>query len=411
MSRANSFWKGIDPAALIKKYGSPLYVYNEAILRERCREIKNFVDYPNFRVYYSVKANTNIALLKITRQEGLMADALSMGEVFINLKAGFKPSEIFFVGNSIDDDEMRYVIKNKILISVDSVSQLERYGRLNPGGKIALRFNPGVGAGFHKKTTTGGFETKFGINAEYIPEVKEIIKKYNLSLVGINQHIGSGFSDPASYVKSIENILRIAQKFKGLKFIDFGGGFKIPYKKQEGEARFDLGTLGKKLSKVMREFAKSYDPNIAFYIEPGRYVVAECGRVIGKVNCVKQNGPNKYARTDIGFNVLVRPCMYDAHHDIEIFRGGKELKSSKKERVIVTGNICESGDILTPGGRMMPQILEEDVVALADAGAYGFSMSSEYNSRGRAAEVLIKENGRVKLIRKRETLKDLLRGQ
>jgi diaminopimelate decarboxylase len=409
ISDAVNFYRGNDPAKLVKEYGSPLYVYNESILRERCRELKALVDYPHFFVNYSVKANSSLAILKIAREEGLLADALSPGEMFLNLKAGFKPEEIFFVSNNAGDEELRFAIERNILISVDSLSQLERYGKLNPGGKVAVRFNPGVGAGHHQKVVTGGSGTKFGVNAEYIADVKALLEKYNLKLAGINQHIGSLFMTGEPYVDGVKNLLEIAKQFQGLEFIDIGGGFGIPYHKQDGEARLDLKALGEKLSPILNDFAAEYGGNIAFKIEPGRYIPAECGVLLGKVNAVKHNGPKKFIGTDIGFNVLMRPVLYDAHHDIEVYRSSS-IPSEKDETVTIVGNICESGDILA-ADRLLPEIHEDDVIGVLDAGAYGYAMGSIYNSRPRPAEIMIKEDGSVVVIRKRETLEQLLANQ
>ena len=404
-----NFYEGNNPVELIKKYGSPLYIYNERILREKCRDLKNLVEYPHFFVNYSVKANANLALLKIVREEGLLADALSIGEMFLDLKAGWKSNEIFFVSNNVSNDEMLYAIEKNILVGVDSLAQLTQYGKLNHGGKVAVRFNPGIGAGHHQKVTTGGNQTKFGINAEYIPELKEILKKYELKLVGINQHIGSLFMTGDPYIVGVNKLLEIANQFQDLEFIDLGGGFGIPYHKQTGESRLDLKTLGEKLSLALNGFTKAYGKEITFKIEPGRYVVAECGILLGKVTAVKFNGPKKFAGTDIGFNVLIRPAMYDSHHDIEIYRESANI-SKKEEEISIVGNICESGDILAKD-RVLPEIFEDDIIGVLDAGAYGYTMSSNYNSRLRPAEILIKESGQVKVIRKRDTLEQLLLNQ
>ena len=409
VSDSVNFFQGNEPAGLIKKYGSPLYVYSERILREKCRELKNLVNYRNFFVNYSVKANSNLAILGIIKEEGLLADALSAGEIFLNLKAGFSPSQIFFVSNNVGDDEMRYAIGKGILTGVDSLSQLERFGKLNPGGKVAIRFNPGVGAGHHQKVTTGGNQTKFGVNIEYIPQVKDLLDKYKLKLAGINQHIGSLFMDGAPYLEGVKVMLGIARQFKGLEFIDLGGGFGIPYHKQADEKRLDMKALGAELSSILSCFAKEYDPNIAFKIEPGRYVVAECGVLLGTANAVKFNGQRKFIGTDLGFNVLVRPVLYDSYHDIEIYRESG-TPSQKEEVVSIAGNICESGDILAKD-RLLPEIMENDVIGVLDSGAYGFAMSSNYNSRLRPAEILIRENSEVIIIRERETLEHLLLNQ
>lgn len=407
ITSGNNFFGNTDPVKLVNEFGSPLYVYNETILRNRCRELKNMVDYKNFVVNYSPKANGNVEFLKIVRDEGLCVDAMSPGEIFVNLMAGFKPEQIFYIGNNVDDEEMMYAIKAGVKVSVDSVSQLERYGRLNPGGKIAFRINPGVGAGHHKKVVTGGKKTKFGIEIKYIPQVKEILKKYNLKLIGINQHIGSLFMEGDNYIDSVDSILSVAKQFDDLEFIDLGGGFGIPYRKHEEEARLDLDKLGKKLTPIILKWVKEYGKEIIFKIEPGRYIAAECGVLLGKVHSVKWNYDIKYIGTDLGFNVLVRPAMYDSHHDVEIYRTNKKV-SEKNESVRIVGNICETGDIIAKD-RLLPEIFEEDIIGVLDAGAYGFSMSSNYNNRLRPAEVLIEKSGNYRLIRRRDTLEDIVR--
>jgi diaminopimelate decarboxylase len=407
VSSGKNFFGNTDPINLSEKFGTPLYVYNENILRERCRELKSLISYKNYYVNFSCKANSNLELLKIVRDEGLRVDAMSPGEIYVSMKAGYKPKEIFFVPNNVGEDEFLYAIHAGVRISVDSLSQLEMYGRLNPGGEIAFRLNPGVGDGHHEKVITGGTKTKFGIDIQLIPKVKKILKDYRLKLIGINQHIGSLFMDGDKYIKSTETILSLAKQFEDLEFIDLGGGFGIPYKKQADQARLNFEDLGNNLSEVIVNWVKEYGKEIDFKVEPGRYVVAESSILLGKVFVVKNNYDVKYIGTDLGFNVLVRPVMYDSHHDIEIYRKDN-IPSKKEETVRIVGNICETGDIIAKD-RKLPQILEKDILGVLDAGAYGFSMSSNYNNRLRPAEVLIDKEGNSRLIRRRDTLDDLVR--
>ncbi len=243
-------------------------------------------------------------LLKIVRDEGLRVDAMSPGEIYVNIKAGFKPDEIFYISNNVSEDEFKYALHAGVKISVDSLSQLEMYGKLNPGGEVAFRLNPGVGAGHHEKVVTAGSKTKFGIENKYIPEVKTILKKYNLKLIGINQHIGSLFMDDSTYIKTAETILSQAKEFDDLKFVDLGGGFGIPYRKQANQARLNLTDMGLKLSELINNWVKEYGKEIEINIEPGRYIVAESSILLGKVNAIKKNYETKYIGTDIGFNVL-----------------------------------------------------------------------------------------------------------
>lgn len=402
-----SFFKDHDPFDLISEYGSPLYIYNEEILRTRCQEIKNLVTYENFVPHYSIKSNTNIHLLKIVKEEGLHADVMSPGEIYLALESGFTPEELFYIPNNATPDDMRYAIERGILTSVDSLSQLEMYGTLNPGSKVAIRFNPGIGAGHHEKVITAGKKTKFGVNPEDLNKVNMLLEKYDLTLVGINQHIGSLFMNDEPYIQSTSFILEFAKQFDSLEFIDLGGGFGIPYHKQEGEIRLDMQALGLKLDEVLHDFASAYGKKIQFQIEPGRYIPCESGIVLGSVTSLKSNGGIHYMGTDIGFNVLQRPIMYGSHHDIELYSESSSPSHTLSPFTIV-GNICESGDILAKN-RMLPTPQVGDLIGMMDAGAYGFSMSSSYNQRPRCAEVLIESTGGIRLIRKRETFEDLIR--
>lgn len=404
-----NFFGKTTPEELVKEYGSPLYVYSETILRERCREMAGLIPYHNFKPNYSIKANSNLAILKIVREEGLHADAMSPGEIHVLLAAGFKPEQIFYISNNVSEEEMKYAIDRGITVSIDSLSQLKQFGRINPAGEVAIRFNPGVGAGHHEKVVTGGKKTKFGVNLDLIPEVKSILKESNLKLVGINQHIGSLFMEGEPYFEGVESLLSVAEQFEDLEFVDLGGGFGIPYHKQEGQARLELKEFGEKLGSLLTGWTRKYGRNIQFKDEPGRYIVAESCVLLGTVHAIKQNYSTTFVGTDLGFNVLARPVMYDSHHDVEIYRKGMLVKSDKEETVTIVGNICESGDIIAKG-RHLPPINEKDILGIMDAGAYGYSMSSNYNNRLRPAEAIIKKDGSSALIRRRDTLEDLMRG-
>lgn len=390
---------------LIKKYGSPLYVYDERILRKSCREMHNLLPKKNLRVNYSAKANSNIEILKIVRDEDIDVDAMSPGEIYVQKLAGYNADRIFYIGNNVSKEEMQYAINEKVLVSVDSLAQLESFGQINPGGDVAVRFNPGIGTGHHQKVVTAGKKTKFGVQKDFIPQVKAILEKYNLNLVGIDQHIGSLFLEPDAYIKGVESLLEIATQFSGLKFIDMGGGFGVPY--HEGECRLDLKELSEKLNAVLDEFLKDYDnKDVIFKIEPGRYIPAECGVLLGEVYSVKENYGTTYVGTDLGFNVLMRPVLYDSYHAITIIKSNKS--ENGKEVATIVGNICESGDIIA-NEREMRKVSEGDIVAVGNAGAYGFSMSSNYNCRLKPAEVLIDKDGNDRLIRRRDTIEDLIR--
>ncbi len=404
---SDSLNPAVNPETLLAKYGSPLYVYDETTFRARCREMKQLIGYPGFTANYSIKANSNLTLLRIAHEEGLYADAMSPGEIHLLQKAGFRADQIYFVPNNVDADEFRYALERGILISVDSLSQLDRLGRLAPGSDVAMRLNPGIGAGHHKKVVTAGKKTKFGISEDQIPEARRLASACGLKIVGINQHIGSLFMSTEPYVAAVQHFLELAAGFPDLRLIDFGGGFGIPYHKLEGETRLNLADLGEQLTALVSTFAASYPNPVTFKTEPGRYIVAESGTLYGRVLALKENGGTRYIGTDIGFNTLMRPILYDSHHDIEIFRNGASLFGQPEEPYTVVGNICESGDILAHE-RLLPVTQEGDIVAVRDAGAYGYAMASSYNSRPRPAEVLITTDGHDVLIRRRETIEDLL---
>ncbi len=408
-----NFYGNHSPRELAETYGTPLYVYNENILRQRCRDLMTLSSQPGFGVNYSVKANANPALLKIIREEGLVVDAMSPGELFMDELAGFAPHEILYISNNNSDTELQNALARGLLVSVDSLSQLDALGRLNPGGKVMVRFNPGIGAGHHAKVVTAGKETKFGVTPDKMEEVFALLARHKLTLAGINQHIGSLFMEPDGYLNAAQVLLDLAETLPAatldkLEIIDFGGGFGIPYRKYEGEARLDMNDLGSRLHAMISAWAAQKDYRGRFLVEPGRYVAAECGVLLGRVHAVKNNGDKRYVGTNLGFNVLVRPAMYDSFHDVEIYRSQGGAAEEEPMLQTIVGNICESGDILAKN-RLLPRMREGDVLAMLDAGAYGFTMSSNYNQRRRPAEVLIQSNGAARLIRRRETLEDLAR--
>ena len=345
--------------------------------------------------------------MKLALEEGNNCDAMSIGEIRMLQKAGFPTDRIFYVPNNVSEEELKETISIGVMTSLDSLAQLELYGSLNPGGKCAVRLNPGVGAGHHEKVVTAGKKTKFGIAEEDIDQIFEIAARYQLTIAGINQHIGSLFMDPEPHLKAVSNLLRIAERFPNLEFIDFGGGYGIPYHKLDDETEFDMESFRQRLVPILDQFVAEYGKAPLFKSEPGRYCVAEGSVILGRVHAVKQNAGKKYVGTDVGMNVLVRPSMYDSWHDIEVLRNGQVVPRTDMEEQTVTGNICESGDLLAKD-RMLPQIRRGDLACILDTGAYGYSMCSSYNSRPRPAEVMICKDGSVKLIRRRETIEDLM---
>ncbi|MBQ7584929.1 MAG: diaminopimelate decarboxylase [Desulfovibrionaceae bacterium] len=400
---------------LAEAFGTPLYIYNERILRQNCKDLLSLSSHPGFGVNYSVKANANLFLLKIIREEGLVVDAMSPGELYLDELAGFSPDKILYISNNNDRKEMANALAHGLIVSVDSLDQLAQLGELNPHGKVMVRFNPGIGQGHSDKVITAGKHTKFGILPENLPEVLNLLKEYDLKLVGVNQHIGSLFMEPTGYLSAAQILLDLVEKLpakelKTLQIIDFGGGFGIPYHKHQAEPRLDFKTLGAGLHQLISDFAAKYNYQGRFLVEPGRYVMAEASVLLGEVTAIKSNVDKNFVGTNLGFNVLMRPVLYDSYHEIEVFP--KDLDFASKTAPFlqtVTGNICESGDILAKD-RLLPPLQRGDLLVALDSGAYGFSMASGYNQRLRPAELLITKQGQAKLIRKRESLEDLSRG-
>lgn len=391
---------GISPKNLIATYGSPLYVYDEVILRQRCKELKKvFAGWKKTRLLYACKANSNPHLLKIIREEGYGLDCVSSGELALGFLTGFSAEEMMFTVNNMSDAEMHDAHKQVVLLNIDSLSRLERYGKAYPGSKVCLRLTPEVTAGHHVKVQTGYKESKFGILLEEVPKALALAKKYKLKIVGLHEHTGSGIADMQKTISGMQRLLQTAHQFPDLQFIDFGGGFPIPYYSQE--KRFDLSSFGKKVVVMFADFCKQYGRTLTLTFEPGRYCVAEAGTLLCTVTCLKQRGTKTFVGVDTGFNHLVRPVMYDSYHHIVNMTSKGAL-----QKYSVFGNICESGDCFGKD-RMLASVREGDILAICDAGAYGFSMASTYNSRPLPAEVLVKK-GKTYLIRQRQTVTDFI---
>ncbi len=395
---------GVSCETLVKKYGSPLYVYDEEMIRRKVQSLLKAVAYPKFSIHYACKANSNLDILRIILQEGCRIDAVSPGEVFSALHVGFKPDDILFTGNNVTDDEMKYVIDKGIMVNIDSLSQLRRYGNMNPGGRISVRINPDVGAGHHDHCITGGPDSKFGIYFDKVDSIKKIAANHDLTIVGVHQHIGSGILDPDQYILAMDVLLKAAPEFANLEFVDFGGGIGVPYAPED--RAIDINRFGKKITDRFDKFCDDYGKKIELKIEPGRYPVCEAGLLLTTANTLKSTPKHHFVGTDSGFNHLIRHPLYLAYHEIV---NASNMDGAEKRKYAVCGNICESGDLFTHG-RLISEVKEGDVVAVLNAGAYGFSMSSNYNSRPRPAEVLV--NGdKVTVVRKRQTYDDLLEGQ
>lgn len=387
---------------LAKKYGTPLYVYDGDLIIQRYKEPYDFIKWPKLKIFYSMKANYNFAILKLLGKNNAFVDAVSPAEVLLALKAGFAPNRILYTANNMTDDEVDYVKRLNVLFNIDSLSRLEKFGKKYHGSELCLRFNPEVVAGAHKKIQTGGSLTKFGILLKDVEKVKSIVQKYNLKIVGLHEHTGSGIDKSEQILQSMKNLLSIATRdnFPHLHFVDFGGGFKVPYK--PNEERIDYKELGREITNLFSKFCNKYGRELELYFEPGKYVVAESGYLIIEVNTLKNNNGRLIAGTNSGFPQLIRPMFYDAYHRIVNLTNSK----GAVKKYDICGNICETGDCFAVQ-RKMPEISEGDLLAIQNAGAYCFSMGGVYNLRAMPAEVLAL-NGKDKLVRKKLSYEELV---
>lgn len=413
------FISEVAASDLARKFGTPAYVYDEETMRSKVRQLLQNIPYRPLKIYYAAKANTNIAVLKIIREEGgqsIGIDAVSPGEIESALKAGFRPEQIIFTSTSVTDEEMKFAIAKKVLVNCDSLSQLERYGRLNPNSRVCFRVNPDVGAGHHGHVITGGPESKFGVWVGDVGIAFGIAAKHKLKIVGIHEHIGSGILETGKFLSAMKVLLAVIgknrEKLGDLEFVDFGGGIGVPYRPEQKQ--IDLKLFGAAVSRLFSDFCSSFGRKLAMAIEPGRFVVAESGLLLCTVNTVKRTPAHRFVGVDTGFNHLIRPMAYGSYHPIIVADNCNGKNGEKKEKVAVCGNICESGDVFTRtedgiADRELPPVKEGDVLAILVAGAYGFSMASTYNTRPRPPEVLV--SGRnARIIRKKEELSHVIYG-
>ncbi len=390
-SRNNKLYVGdIAAEKLAGRYGTPIYVYDRALIEARCRAMRK--SFPKARICYACKANTNPAVLTVIKRHGIGIETVSRGELDVALRCGFKPHEISFTCSNVEKDELLYALKRGVTIHADSLGQLETIGIARPGSRVSLRVNQGIGAGHHSHVVTGGRKSKFGIPVSKLRDAKRIAEKHDCTITGLQQHIGSNVLDPRVLLKAMEALLKTARQFPNLEHLDFGGGFGIPYR--PGEQPPDIRALGKEMTSRFAVFAKEYGRRLTMSIEPGRYLVAESGILLVKGTDVKRNPGRIFVGVNSGFNHLIRPAMYGSFHEIV----NASRVNGRKERVTVAGNVCESGDVFAKN-RTLTACKEGDTLAILNAGAYGYSMASHYNSRPLPAEVLVSGKS-AKLIRK-----------
>ena len=396
---------GMNVEDIAKEFGTPCYVVDEQRVRENYRNVYNaFSRYMETEVHYACKANTNLAVLRILQQEGAGIDAVSIGEVRTCLKAGFAPEKIMYTGVFVSEEELKEVAETGVLINLDSVSEMEKLARIKPGAPVSFRITPGVGSGHGDKVITGTKGAKFGIPKEHVVETYLRAQDLGLNPIGIHAHIGSGGQHVEPFIEEAEVlselINQIGEAGIQLQFVDIGGGIGVPYRPNEDE--MDLNEMA---SEVCDVFEQNTDVR-KIILEPGRYIICDAVVLLTTCTDVKDADTKKYVGVDAGFNTLIRPAMYDSYHYIQ---DGSKFGKACTSRYDIAGPICETGDYLGHD-RVLPDVEEGDVMVVYNAGAYGFSMSSNYNSRPLCAEVLVNE-GKAELIREREQVDEQWRHQ
>lgn len=387
---------------IAEQYGTPTYVYDASVLDDRIQTMRRYLDGLPTQLLYAMKANPNPFILGRMREAGLGLDVVSPAEALLAVHLGFDPEDLLYTANNLTDEEMHQMHRLGVRLNIGELSRLDRYGAAYPGSRVSVRLNPQVGAGHHKHVVTAGKTTKFGVPVEDLGAVLAVAAQHDLKITGLHQHIGSGYKSAVEITAAVRVLLGAAEQCPDLEYINFGGGFGIPY--QEGEAPFDFSTFGEQVVEPLKQYVAASERPLTFMFEPGRFLVAEAGTLLMTVNTVKDTGDRVFAGTDSGFNHLVRPTMYAAHHEVYNLSN----PDASLMRYDVVGNICETGDVFA-GDRLVPEVREGDVLAVLDAGAYGMAMASTYNLRPLPAEVFLHADGTSALIRRRLTPEDLVR--
>ena len=385
------------------EFGTPVYVYHAEKIAEQYQKLKNAFKKSDSKFFYACKSLTNINILKWMKQIGASLDCVSIYEVMLGLKAGFEPTDILFTPNCVDFEEIEAGKNLGVNINIDNISILEQFGnRFGHSYPVCIRLNPHIMAGGNYKISTGHIDSKFGISIHQLRHIERIVKSTNLNVTGLHMHTGSEIKDVNVFLQGLEVMFEIARHFDNLEFIDLGSGFKVSY--QAGDTETDVDQLGEKVAEAFEAFQKETGKSLQIWFEPGKYLVSEAGYFIVKANIVKQTTATVFAGVNSGFNHLIRPMFYDSFHLI------KNISNSNgAERIYtVVGNICETDTFAWD--RKLNEVREGDFLVFYNAGAYGFEMSSNFNSRLKPAEVLVKD-GQAKLIRSRDIFEDLLRNQ
>lgn len=388
---------------LAAEFGSPLYVYDTEKIALQYNRLQNaFSKVERFKIHYAVKALSNVSVLGYLKSLGSALDTVSLQEVQLGIFTGFDPQNIIYTPNGVSMEEIEEVAQLGVQINIDNLSILEQFGTKHPNIPVCIRINPHVMAGGNANISVGHIDSKFGISIHQLPHILRIIENTKMHINGIHMHTGSDILDVEVFLYAAEILFETAKHFPALDFIDFGSGFKVPYKK--GDIETNVEEFGRKLSKRFLAFEKEYGRPVTLAFEPGKFLVSEAGYFLAKVNVVKQTTSTVFAGIDSGFNHLIRPMFYGAQHHIENISNPK----GKERYYSVVGYICETDTFAS--NRRITEIHEGDILCFRNAGAYCFSMASNYNSRLKPAEVLWK-NGKGHLIRERETFDDILKNQ
>ncbi|MEJ2584453.1 MAG: diaminopimelate decarboxylase [Robiginitalea sp.] len=385
------------------EFGAPLYIYDSAKIQSQFdRLTRAFENVPKLKLNYAVKALSNLSILRFMKHLGCGLDTVSIQEVKLGLMAGFSAEDIIYTPNGVSLEEIEEAASLGVRINIDNLSILEQFGSRHPDIPVCIRINPHVMAGGNSNISVGHIDSKFGISIHQIPHLLRIVELTGMSVNGIHMHTGSDILDIGVFLYASEILFDTARNFKDLEFIDFGSGFKVPYK--EGDIQTNVEELGEKLGGRFNAFCREYGKDLTLAFEPGKFLVSEAGMFLARVNVVKQTTSTVFAGVDSGFNHLIRPMLYGASHEIVNISNpdGKERYYS------VVGYICETDTF--GSNRRISEISEGDLLCFKNAGAYCFTMASNYNSRYRPAEVLWHE-GKAHLIRERETFEDLIRNQ
>jgi diaminopimelate decarboxylase len=395
--------QGVSIASLADEFGTPLYIYDGEKITTQVKTLQDAFSSVPLKIKYATKALSNINILKLIRKAGAGVDAVSIEEVKLCMLAGYAPSEIMYTPSGVAFEEIQEAVELGIMINLDSLPLMEQFGEMYGNSVPAcIRINPHIMAGGNLKISTGHSESKFGISIEQLPLILSAVAKHKLQIVGLHIHTGSDILDAEVFLKGGNVLFEAAMQFADLKFLDFGGGFKVAYK--PNDIATDVKEVGRKVGEAFQEFCKRYGRQLELWLEPGKFLVSEAGYLLVKATVVKESPTVTFVGVDSGLNHLIRPMMYDAYHSLYNLSNpdGKQVKYN------VVGYICETDTIAAR--RELNETKIGDLLVIKNAGAYGFSMASNYNSRLRPAEVLIL-NGQAHLIRRRESFEDLIKHQ